>query len=743
MIPRHDWQAESLKAVGLSDDYEELVDLVDYHFVDVPAADPNRREVLKTLGAGLLIAVAADSAHGQQPGRGQRPGGGRRGGGGSGATSVAARVHIGQDGGLTVMTGKVECGQGARAELSQAAAEELRVPIERVALVMADTALVPDDGGTYGSRSTPSTIPAIRAGCASARLLLVALAAQRWGVEAAAIDVQGGQAKDEKTGRTLTYADLATDAEAAQGLARSVSPEVALTPVASWRTMGVSVPRPNGRDIVAGSHQYPSDVVRPGMLYGKVLRAPSFGATLESVDLNPARAMEGVVAVRDGGFVGVAAPTTARARKALDAIAATAKWRTAPHPSSAELPAYLRAHAEGGIPANPFADEVANAAKSLKRSYDVAYIQHAPMEPRAAVAEWEDGRVTAWLGTQVPFGVRGELARAFGLPEDRARVITPDFGGGFGGKHSGEYAVEAARLAKEAGKPVRIVWTRPEEFTWAQFRPAAAIEAEASLDAQGKIATWRFLNINSGAGQVQTPYRVGRSDARFIPSAAPLRHGSYRALASTANTFGRECFMDELAELAGVDPLAFRLAHLGDPRLRAVLVEAASRFDWPSRLKSKTPGQGVGLACGMDKGGFVAACASVSVDRDKGTIRVDHVCQVYECGKIINPANLLNQVKGAVVMGLGPALREASEFSEGVIRNASFGAYRVPRFADLPTLDVHLLDRPDLASAGAGETPIIAVAPAVANAVFNAIGLRIRRMPIRLPNAKDEPIAEA
>jgi isoquinoline 1-oxidoreductase subunit beta len=635
-----------------------------------------------------------------------------------------------------VMTGKVECGQGARAELSQAAAEELHVPVERVVLVMADSALVPDDGGTYGSRSTPATVPSIRAGCASARALLAALAARRWGVPADSVVIQDGEAKDKKTGRTVTYA------EAAQGLARAVSPEVALTPVASWRTMGQSVPRPNGRSIVTGAHEYPSDVVRPGMLYGKVLRAPRFGATLESVDLAPAQAMEGVVAVRDGGFVGVAAPTTARAQKALDAIAATARWSTAPHPSSAELPAYLRAHAEGGIPANPFAGEVAKAPKSLKQSYDVAYIQHAPMEPRAAVAEWEDGRVTVWVGTQVPFGVRGEVARAFGLTDDRARVITPDFGGGFGGKHSGEHAVEAARLAKAAGKPVRVVWTRAEEFTWAQFRPAAAIEAEASLDDRGTITTWRFLNINSGPGQVQTPYRVGRSDARFIPSSAPLRHGSYRALASTANTFARESFMDELAELAGQDPLAFRLAHLDDPRLRAVLVEAAARFDWPNRSKAKTPGRGVGLACGLDKGGFVAACAAVSVDRDKGTIRVDHVSQVYECGKIINPANLLNQVNGAIVMGLGPALREEMEFSDGVIRNGSFSAYRVPRFADLPTLDVHLLDRPDLPSAGAGETPILAVAPAVANAVFNATGLRICRMPIRLPNAKEDPIVE-
>jgi len=738
MTPRNDWMIEALRAAGVDADYDEPVDLVEYRFGDVPTIEPSRRVVLKVLGTGLLIAAATDLASGQQTRRGGG-GGGRRGGGG--ATSIAARIHIDKDGSLTVMTGKVECGQGSRAQLAQAAAEELRVPFDRVDLVMADAAITPDDGGTYGSRSTPATVPAIRVGCASARALLTALAAKRFGVDAASIDVQDGLAKDEKTGQTVSYADLANDAEAAARLERAPVGDAALTPVDSWRTMGRSVSRPTERDIVTGSHRYPSDIVRPGMLYGKVLRAPRYGAKLKKVDLEPAKKMPGVVAVRDGDFVGVAAGTTAKAREALAAIAETAEWTFEPHPSSAELPKYLREHAEGGIPPSPFQDQMSKADRSLKQSYDVAYIQHAPMEPRAVVAEWSDGGVTAWAGTQVPFGVRGELARAFGLPEDKARVIVPDFGGGFGGKHSGECAVEAARLAKEAGKPVSLVWTRAEEFTWALFRPAGAIEAEASLDADGRIATWRYLNINSGGAQVQTPYRVGESDARFIPSKPPLRHGSYRALATTANTFGRESFMDELAALAEKDPLEFRLDHLDDPRLRAVLEEAARRFDWPSRSKSNESGKGAGLACGFDKGSYVAACASVSVDRDKGTIRVDHVCQVFDCGKVINPGYVLTQVEGAIIMGLGAALRESIEFADGVIQNASFGEYRVPRFADLPTLDIHLIDNPDVPSAGAGETPITVIAPAVANAVFHATGIRIRCMPIRLPGAKDEPVA--
>jgi len=308
----------------------------------------------------------------------------------------------------------------------------------------------------------------------------------------------------------------------------------------------------------------------------------------------------------------------------------------------------------------------------------------------------------------------------------------PDVGGGFGGKHSGECAVEAARLARSTGKPVQLRWTREEEFTWAYFRPAGIIEAEASLDEKGMLTSWNFVNINSGGNEVQSPYRVPKSQGRFVQSDPPLRHGSYRALAVTANTFGRENFMDEMAVAAGQGPLAFRLAHLDAGRLRAVLEEAAKRFDWESRSKKRERNVGVGLACGTDKGSFVAACAEVVVDPDKGTIVVKHVCQVFDCGKVINPTNLTMQVKGAILMGMGPALREEMQFEKGKMLNAALSRYGVPRFEDVPELDIHLLDRPEEPSAGAGETPIIVIAPAIANAVFAATGVRVRQMPMRL-----------
>jgi isoquinoline 1-oxidoreductase beta subunit len=302
----------------------------------------------------------------------------------------------------------------------------------------------------------------------------------------------------------------------------------------------------------------------------------------------------------------------------------------------------------------------------------------------------------------------------------------PHFGGGFGGKHTGE-------TATEAGHPVAVQWTRAEEFMWAYFRPAALIEIEAGLDAGNAISAWDFTNYNSGAAALDTPYRIPNTRVKFVASDPPLRQSSYRVLAATANNFAREAFTDELAEAAGKDPLEFRLSHLDNERMRNVLNAAAQRFGWVERRKKRRPGTGIGLACGTEKNSVVAACCEVEVDRASGAPRLTEVVQAFECGAILNPANLRSQVEGCIMMGVGPALREEILFKDGKLTNARFATYRVPRFRDVPKLDVILLDRKDLESAGAGETPIIAIAPAIANAVFDATGKRVHSMPIRAP----------
>ena len=683
----------------------------------------NRRDFVHILGAGLLIAVHPNSLLAQSRGGRSAQGGSR---------NALARIHIAETGIITVLTGKIEMGQGARTELSQAAAEELHVPVSQIEMLMGDTSIVPDDGVTAGSRTTPGTVPPIRMAAATARILLMELAAKKWNVERASLEVTDGVITDSGSKKSISYADLAKSGEAGQALKQSAPSDVSLTQVEKWRVMGTSVPRINRRDIIKGTHKYPSDLKRPGMLYGKVLRSPSYGAKLISIDPEPAKAMKGVVVVQDGTFVGVAAPNTYIAEQALKAISGTAKWETSPHPSSKEVFDYLRSKAQGGAANNPFANELSQAAKQLKATYHIPYVQHAPMETRTALAEWNEGALTVWTGTQSPFGYHGDLVRTFRLANDKVRVIVPDFGCGYGGKHTSEAAIEAAKLAQVAGKPVLLRWTREEEFTWAYFRPAAVIDVEASLNEKGSMTSWFFVNINSGNAALETPYRSGQSRCLYRSSNSPLRQGSYRALASVANNFARECFMDELAALAQQDPLDFRLAHLENPRLRTVLEEAAKRFNWRERVKQKAADTGVGIACGTEKGSFVAACVEIGINQEQNSITVRKITEVFECGAVINPSNLLAQVQGCMIMGLGPALREEMRFENGKVQNASFGRYRVPRLSDMPELDIYQLNRPDISSLGGGETPIIPIAPAIANAVYHATGKRFHEMPIRL-----------
>lgn len=627
-----------------------------YELREPPAYDfiPTRREFLEIAGTGLLVTVIAGEA--------------------DAATEVAGRLLIGDDGIVTVYTGKVEVGQGARTELAMAAAEELGVPLDKVRVVMADTDVVPADGITAGSRTTPSTVPAVRKAAAEARERL------RPGSKA------------------------------------------------PGKVLGTPHYRTDGRAIVTGQHRFPSDIRRTGMLHGAVLRAPSYGATLLSIDSS---AVRNVTVVYDGSFAGCVGPTSFAARKAVETLAETARWEVKPHPASTELFDHLRKHAVAGGRGRENArgsvtEALAGAAKKVRASYQVAYVQHAPMEPRAAVAEWREGKLTVWTGTQNPHGVRDQLAQAFHIGKTAVRVVVPDTGGGFGGKHTGEVAIEAARLARAASRPVSLRWSRAEEFAWAYFRPAGVFEIEAALDASGQITAWDFLNINAGTAAIETPYRVANTRTRFQYSQSPLREGSYRGIAATANNFARECFMDELASAAGADPVAFRLAHLANERLANVVEAAAKSFGWENRPK------GSGIACGTEKGSYVAACAEVEAGKN-GAVTVRRVTMAFECGAILNPANLRSQVEGSIIQGLGGALTEEIRFENGRLLNGSFAKYPVPRFRDVPLLDIVLVNRPDLAPAGAGETPIIAVAPAIANALYHAIGARARSMPVKGP----------
>ncbi|MBZ5541514.1 MAG: molybdopterin-dependent oxidoreductase [Acidobacteriia bacterium] len=693
-----------------------------YHF------EIDRREWFKFLGAGLLVVCVSKNLRAAQETGGKQPMGEAL------PKEIGAWLHLGENGVVTVYTGKVEMGQNIRTSLSQGVAEELHVPMGKIQMVMGDTQLTPFDRGTFGSLTTPTMNLQLRKVASAARNLLVDLAAAQWKVDRQRLVATDGKITDPGTKRSVEYAVLVKG----QQLTQTVPAEEALAPATQWTVAGQPLPKVDGRDFVTGKHKYPSDQKRPEMLYGKIVRPSSFNATLVSLDTHEAEQMPGVTVVHDGDFIGVAAPSSAIASRAAAAI--KAEWKAEPQPSQKELFEYLKKNVtEGGDPtgaptrhdAGSVEQALASAEHRLQQTYTVSYIAHTPLEPRAALAQWSGDHLTVWTGTQRPFGVRSELAAAFRIPEEHVRVLMPDTGSGYGGKHTGDAAVEAARLARSAKRPVKVVWTREEEFTWAYFRPAGVIEVSSGMQKNGTITAWEFHNYNSGAAGFHTPYDIPNQHIAFHATRSPLRQGSYRGLAATANHFARESHMDELAHLVKMDPLEFRLKNVKDARLRDVYQAAAKKFGWGKEKSG--PGQGFGVAGGFEKGGYVATCVEVAVERASGEVKIVRVVTAYECGAIVNPDGLRNQIEGANIMALGGALFEVVEFENGRILNGLMSLYRVPRFRDIPPVESVMLDRKDLPSMGAGETPLMGVAPAIGNAIFDATGVRLRSLPL-VPN---------
>lgn len=674
--------------------------------------------IFAAMGGGLLVVTALPRAAAQETGRG----GQRR----SAPREIEGWLHIDERGHVTGYTGKTEIGQNIRTSLAQAIADELRVPLANVSMVMADTDLVPYDAGTYGSQSTPRMAPQLARAAASARQMLIERAAALWQADPTTLTATEGRIVGA-AGRIATYGELTKG----QKLTGAIGADTAVAPPAQWTLRGTAARKVNGRDFVTGAHLFTPDVVRPRMQHGRIIRPDGYAGTLASVDDSRARMMPGVTIVRDGEFLGIVAATERIAQRAAAAV--RAEWRaSANHPSSSTIYEHLKKteQATTGRNAPTLTGDPAGAltaaARRFEASYRIPYIAHVPLEPRAAVAEWTGGKLTVWCGTQRPFGVRTQLAETFRLPEDRVRVIVPDTGSAYGGKHSGEHAVEAARLARAAGTPVKLVWTRAEEFSFGYARPAGVIDVKAGVDASGRLVAWEFDNWNSGGSAIRTPYDVPNQRIQFHPSDSPLKQGSYRGLAATANHYAREMHMDEIARALGVDAVEFRLAHLKEERMRAVLIEATKTAGWP---RASQPGRALGIACGTEKGSVVATAAEVS--NAAGGFTVDRLVVVFECGAIVNPDGLRNQVEGAVVQGLGGALFEALEFEDAALTNGTMAQYRVPRFRDVPPIEIVLLDRRDLPSAGAGETPIVCVAPAIGSAV-RAFGRVETALPVRI-----------
>ncbi len=601
---------------------------------------PTRRAVLERLGSGALFLFTLRSARAdeEKAGAPKHP-------------LLTSRLHVGEDGTVTLLTGKIECGQGIRTTLTQVAAEELRLQPERIQLIMGDTALVPDDGGTWGSLTTPETVPVIRQACAAMRDLLCRCAASEWNVEPEKLTVVNGEVAGPGA-RAYSYRDLSRSPL----LAAAVTADTPTTNPAQWQVCGTPVPNVNGPAIVSGSLRYSSDLLSDGMLHGRVARPPNHRCRLLSYDASKAARLPGVRIVHDGDFLGVTAPTAAQAAAALALI--DVQWSPGelgdPHtlfrdlkanakpPNQKESGRYPALIEAGSLPAG-----MAAASHKVAATYQISYIAHVPLEARTAVVQWQGNHLTVRCGTQAPFVVRAEIAQALDIAERNVRVIVSDTGSGYGAKHNSECELEAARLARGAQQPVRLAWSRQEEFTQSYCRPAAVMEIRSGIGDDGKILAWEFHNYNGGAASLAAPYRIPNHYAAYHQSESPLRQGSYRSLAAVGNTFARETHVDEIATALRIDPLELRLRNIDNPRLEAVLARAAERFGWGKRKSGN--GVGYGLACNIEKGGHLALFTELQVDG--ASVHLTRLVAAFDAGAVVNPDILSNQVEGAIVQG--------------------------------------------------------------------------------------------
>ena len=696
---------------------------------DLPLA-LDRRAFLKAAGCGLFVLFPVPDVSSFAQARG-----GQR----SYPEDVNAYLRIGEDGRVTCFSGKIEMGQGNTVALAQMLAEELEVPVAGVDMVMGDTRLCPWDGGTNGSRSIKYFGPALRAAGAEAREILVRLAAERLDLPADRLAARDGFVVDRRSPATrIAYGTLVKG----QRIERRLEAKPALKAPADFKVMGRPLPQGDARDKVTGKARFAGDIRLPGMLHGRVLRPPVHGARLQGVDVSGVRKVEGARVFQDGEFVAVVHPTSDGAAAALAAIEAgfsappsTVNDRTILQHLQAQ-PGEARTVEEKG----DLSKGAALASLTFEETWFTPYVAHAPIETHSALARIEGGEVTVWASTQRPFGVQQEVARALGVPEERVRVITPLVGSGYGGKSAGPQAVEAARLARLAGAPVQVVWTREEEFFNDTFRPAAYVTIRSGLDAASRIVLWdyhtRFAGDRSSEMIYDAPNVRTRSTGSFGGGGPhPFGTGAWRGPGSNTNIFARESQVDLMAAKAGLDPVEFRLKNLANPRMIRVLKAAAEKFGWtPARAPSRR-GHGVALLDYLNT--CVAAMAEIAVDAKAGRITVTRVVVAQDLGQVVNPEGTRLQVEGCIVMGLSSVLSEEIHFEGGDIRERNFDAYEITRFSQVPTIEAVLIDNPDLAPQGCGEPAVTCVAPLLANALFDATGARLFRLPLTPGRVKE------
>jgi CO/xanthine dehydrogenase Mo-binding subunit len=618
--------------------------------------------------------------------------------------------------------------------LAQMLAEELGVALDSVDMLLGDTDLCPWDMGTFGSLSTRTLGPVMRAAGAEARAVLVQMAAERLQVPAERLQANDGVVSDSSAPRKrVSYAELVRGKRIERHLEKTP-----LKPVAAFRLIGQSPHRKDALDKVTGKAKYAGDMSIPGTLHARILRPPAHGATLKEADTSAAEKTAGVRVVKDGDLIAVLHERPDGAERALGLIQARFER---PQPSFDDKTvfdhllktarAYQVVHSSGSLE-----EGEKLAASVLDLTYLNSYVAHAPMETHAAVARIEGGKVTVWASTQTPFPLKQQVAQALGMAPENVRVIARYIGGGFGGKSASRQAIEAARLAKIVGRPVQVVMSRAEEFFYDAFRPAAVVKIRSGLTAAGQIAFWDYRVCGAGERESRQFYDVAHqrtvSSGGWMggnpPGMHPFAVGPWRAPSVNTNTFARESQIDMLAARAGRDPLEFRLSQLSDTRMRRALEAVAKQFGW--RAGRAPSGRGVGVACGTYSGTYVATMAEVAADKSSGHVQVKRVVSAQDQGLIVNPDGSRQQVEGCITMGLGYALGEEVRFKDGEVLDRNFDTYQIPRFSWLPKIETVPIENQESPPSSGGEPAIITMGAVLANAIYDAFGARVLQLPM-------------
>jgi nicotinate dehydrogenase subunit B len=727
----------------------------------------NRRQFTAGLGA-IVVAFSLDPRHaaGQEPPR--LPGSLQTN------RKLDGWLRINADGTATVFTGKVELGQGILTALAQIAAEELDLPLARIKMISGDTGQTPNEGQTAGSQSVENSGTALRMAGAEVRAILIELAAKRLGAAADQLAITDGviAAPD---GRKVGYGELAASVD----LNREATAKATPKPPTSHKIVGKSIQRFDIPAKVTGGTAFVQDMRLPGMVHGRVVRPPRYGSKLDSVDEAPAKAIKGVVAVvRDGSFLGVVAEREEQAVKARDALIKSAKWTPGPElPDPARIFEVIKSlpskDATIGVKQGP----VLASARVLEAVYTKPYMAHGSIGPSCALAEFKDGKMTVWTHSQGVFPLRGELVKALKMPANAIRCVHAEGAGCYGHNGADDVAVDAALLARAVpGRPVRLQWMRDDEFKWEPYGPAMVMRAKAALGSDGKIADWEYeLWSNSHSTRpastngtnvlaawylaepqamgppTSPPQPAGGGDRNSIPlyefpnqrvihhfvQDMPIRVSALRTLGAYANVFALESFMDELAAAAGADPVAFRLAHMKDPRARAVIEAVAKKAAWKEGEKGDgTRGRGIGFSKYKNLACYVAVIADVEIDRATGVVRVPRAFAAVDSGLIINPDGLSAQIEGGIVQSVSWTLKEEVRFDKNGILAIDFATYPILTMPEAPKVAIELINRPTERPLGSGEGSQGPAVAAVANAFAHATGKRIRDLPFHPARVK-------